>query len=260
MTSQTLRIGAFVAALLSTLIVAHAASRVVTLRNPALVADEIAAMPVIEAPADDAERQINAAVGRFNFNARKAAAQCKKDSRGRYHWSRSVNATMRGPGFLSFTITDDTYCGTAYPNMSAQSIVYDLSTGKPVDWTKLLPPSLTGKVTLQTGMDGTKTVALSSQRLYDLYLKLYRHEPKDPDETGDEKECREAVMQEGASAPPAMSVWLDAKAGGLAIQFDLAHVVQACADAVVIPVQTLKAEGAKAALTDALEAARQASQ
>ena len=260
MTETAFRIGALAAAFLGMLGCAHGASRVVTLQSPAPVAKAIAAMPLIVSPIDDAERRINEAVSRFDSNVRKAAAQCRKDGRGNYDWSRSVDATMRGPGFLSFVITDNAFCGGAHPNSSTQAIVYDLSTGKPVDWTKLLPPSLTGKITLQTGMDNTKTVALSSQKLFDLYLKLYRPAAKDAKEGSDERECREAVTQEGSSAPPAMSVWLDAKAGGLATQFDLAHVVQACADPVIIPVATLKAEGVGPALTDAIEAAQRAAQ
>ena len=53
-----------------------------------------------------------------------------------------------------------------------------------------------------------------------------------------------------------MMAWRDAKAGGLTVQFDLPHVVQACADPVVIPAAALEAEGAKPVLLDALAAAR----
>ncbi len=53
-----------------------------------------------------------------------------------------------------------------------------------------------------------------------------------------------------------MMAWLDAKAGGLAIQFGLPHVVQAC-EVAAIPAATLRAEGAQPALVDALQAARQ---
>jgi hypothetical protein len=52
-----------------------------------------------------------------------------------------------------------------------------------------------------------------------------------------------------------MSAWLDAKAGGLAVQPDLAHVVQACADPVVISTAALRQEGASPQLTDAIDAA-----
>ena len=237
---------------------ASGADRVVTLRTVAPVAKDIAAMPLIAAPANDAERRINSALPRFDANVRKAAAQCRKDGGKNFDWSRSIDATMRGPGFLSFTIGDNAFCGGAHPNSATQAIVYDLATGKPVDWAVLLPSSLTGKLSLQTGMDNTKTVALSSRKLFDLYLKLYRPVAAGAKETDEDRECREAVKMAGTDAPPTMSAWLDAKQGGLAVQFDLAHVVQACADAVIIPVSTLKAEGAKPALTDALEAAARA--
>ena len=55
-----------------------------------------------------------------------------------------------------------------------------------------------------------------------------------------------------------MMAWLDAKAGGLAVQFDLAHVVQACADTAVIPVEALRVLGAQSVLLDALDAAHKA--
>lgn len=52
-----------------------------------------------------------------------------------------------------------------------------------------------------------------------------------------------------------MMAWLDAKVGGVAVQFDLPHVVQACADDVVIPTKTLREEGVQTVLIDAIEAA-----
>lgn len=246
------------AALVCMSVTASGADRVVTLRTVAPVAKGIAAMLLIDAPANEAERRINAALPRFDANVRKAVAECRKGSGKNFDWSRSVEATMRGPGFLSFTIGDNAFCGGAHPNSATQAIVYDLATGKPVDWTTLLPSSLTGTLSLQAGMDDTKTVALASKKLFDIYLKLYRPVSAGGKETDEDRECREAVKMAGSDAPPPMSAWLDAKQGGLAVQFDLAHVVQACADAVIIPVAMLKAEGAKAALTDALEAASRA--
>jgi hypothetical protein len=64
--------------------------------------------------------------------------------------------------------------------------------------------------------------------------------------------CREAVQDE---TNPPMMVWLDAKSGGLAVQFDLRHAVQVCALPVVIPVEVLRANGVNAALLDAIAAA-----
>ena len=55
-----------------------------------------------------------------------------------------------------------------------------------------------------------------------------------------------------------MLAWLDAKANGLALQFDFAHVEQACSEPVVIPAATLRREGASARLLAALAEAHAA--
>jgi hypothetical protein len=94
-------------------------------------------------------------------------------------------------------------------------------------------------------------VTLASKRLFALYLEGYRAASADS-----QAECRQALQDFAAdSAPPAM-VWLDAKTGGLAVQVGLPHVMQACEAAVVVPVATLRAEGAQPALLDAIQAAR----
>lgn len=98
-------------------------------------------------------------------------------------------------------------------------------------------------------------VTLASKRLYALYLKSYRSKTGDAKADAVDEECRQVVAEAGAAAPPPMMAWLDAKAGGLAVEFELAHAVQACVDTVVIPTATLRREGAQPALTDAIEAA-----
>ena len=235
---------------------ARAADRPVNLQNPPPVAKEVMAMPLIADPADDAELRINAALKRLDANLRKDIAGCKLNDGTPGHWSREVEATMRGPGYLSFVIRDNPFCGGPYPSAGTMSIVYDLRTGAPVDWTRLLPPALTGKVALATGMDGTKMVTLASRRLYSLYLAGYDSAIRMPgtdiaDE--DRAACKEAVRE--TAGPPGMMVWLDAKSGGIAVQYDLVHAVQACALPVVIPVAALRANGADPALLEAIEAA-----
>ncbi len=247
-----------VVALVLGIATAHAADRVVTLQMPPPVAKGAAAMPPIAAPRDDAETKINAALRRLDGNVKKAIAECSASSREAHtkpDWQRTVQAAMRGPGFLSFEIVDNTDCGGVHPNVGTMSIVYDLRTGAPVDWTALLPASLTGKVALREGADGTKMITLSSKRLTELYFAGYRtHAKPDPEDA----ECRQAMKDAAADSPPAMMVWLDAKAGGLAIQFDVAHVIQACADPVVISFATLRQLGASARLVDAIDAAHAA--
>ena len=158
---------------------------------------------------------------------------------------------MRGPGFISYVITDNVDCGGVHPSAATMSIVYDLHTGAPVDWTRLLPRSLTGTVQVTARVDGTKMVTLAAKRLYALFLTSYDRDHARPDDA----ECRDAVRNTGTDGPPEMMAWLDGKQGGLAVQFDLPHAMQACADPAVIPLATLRAEGAQPALLEALEAA-----
>ena len=246
------------ACLLATLGPGAAADRAVSLEVPPDLAKDLPAMPRIANPVDDAERRINAAVQRLDGAVRKAAGECLAEGGKHADYGRHIEVTMRGPRFLGYTMTDSAFCGGAHPNTGTSAIVYDLVSGAPVDWTALLPPALTGKVALQTEMDGSRMVSLSSKRLFDLYLKAYRPRTGQAKADADDDECREAVAMPNGDGPPAMTVWPDAKAGGLAVQFDLAHVVQACADVVVVPVATLTAEGANPVLTDAITAARAA--
>ncbi|ACL58590.1 hypothetical protein [Methylobacterium nodulans] len=234
---------------------AEAGDGPVRLQVPADLAKGLAALPRIAAPRDAAEEAINAALARLDAKARKAAAECRKESGGRGSWERTVAVAMRGPRFLSYAITDSAFCGGAHPNAGTMAIVYDLVSGAPVDWTTLLPPALTGQVALATGMDGTRMVTLASRRLHALYLAGYRPKTDSPKaEAAEDAACREAVAS-GFDTPPAMMAWLDAREGGLALSFDLPHAVQACADAVVIPTAVLRQEGAKPLLLQAVEAA-----
>ena len=98
-------------------------------------------------------------------------------------------------------------------------------------------------------------VTLASPLLFSLYLSGYDRAIRMPGNdiaAEDIDGCKEAVR---AEANPPMMVWLDAKSGGLAVQFDLIHAVQACAVPVVIPLAVLRANGANAALLEAIEAA-----
>jgi len=231
----------------------RAADRHVHFRVPPPVGANIASMPQIIDPVDAAEIRINAALSRLDETVRKAARDCKSIDGKPGSWERTIDMPMRGPGYVSFVITDNTYCGSAHPNVSTMSIVYDLRSGEPVDWTHLLPASLTGTLALQEGADGTKMVTLASKRLFDLYLAGYRA----GDSSADAQECRQAIQDSAGDNPPPLMAWLDAKAGGLAVQFDLPHAVQACEEAVVVPLATIRAEGAQVIVVDAIQKARQ---
>jgi hypothetical protein len=216
------------------------------LTTPGPVRDNIAAMPQIANPSDEAERRINAALRRLDTNVLKAADDCKGGD-----WTRVTDAPMRGPGFLSLVITDSYSCeDTAHPDAATAAIVYDLTSGKPVDWAHLLPPSLTGKQEL-ADEGGSKFVTLSSKKLFALYMAGYT----DGGATGqDLQQCKDAMKDAGD--PPPANVWLDAKSGGLAVEIELPHAVAACEDVVVIPAERLRAEGAHPALLKALAAVK----
>jgi hypothetical protein len=158
---------------------------------------------------------------------------------------------MRAPGFLSFAVTDSWMCeGAAHPDSATFSIVYDLVTGRPVDWTHLLPASLTGKVALEEEADGTKIVTLASKRLFQLYMAGYRAGQAPSSDLDD---CKQALQGEATDGPPGMMVWLDAKGHGLAVEVGLPHIEAACEEPVVIPAALLRTEGAQPSLLKALD-------
>ena len=225
----------------------RAADRAVHLRVPPPVAKGIAAMPQIVDPADDAERRINAAVKRLDVSVANAARDCNG-----HDWQRSIDVPMRGPGFLSFVVTDSWICeGTAHPDSETFSIVYDLVSGRPVDWAHLLPASLTGKQALEAQMDGTKIVTLASERLFQLYMDGYGAGQASG---ADLDACKQALKEAASDGPPAMMVWLDGKQHGLAVEIsDLPHAVAVCETPVTIPATVLRAEGAQPALLTALD-------
>lgn len=230
---------------------AGAAERLVEMKA-AHLAKDVDAYPRIAAAVDDAEKKINAAVEKLDARVKKAIAECKREG-GKYaDWSRTVEVTMRGPRYLSYVVTDNSSCGGAHPNVGTTAIVYDLVSGAPVDWAKLLPPKLLGKVSLNETSDGTKMITLGSKRLYELYMAQYR-----AGERKDDKECTEAMEgMGGADREPTFTPWLDAKGGGLGINVDVPHVIQACADSITIPLATLRAEGVGDAMLKAIEAAK----
>ncbi len=234
---------------------ACAAVSTLQLQSPPPVGKKAVAMPLIANPSDDAERRINVALKRLDANLRKAIRDGKGNDNGPGGWVRKVEPTMKGPGYLSFVITDTSFCGGPYPSIGTMSIVYDLRTGTPVDWAQLLPPLLTGQIALTVETDGTRMATLASPRLHSLYLSGYDRALQmggNDIPAEDLANCKEAVQE---TDDPPMMVWLDAKSGGIAIQFDLPHAVQACTVPVVIPLAVLRADGANAALLDAIDAA-----
>ena len=236
------RMGGVAAGLLLAL-QAQAADRVVQVVRPPPLQPGLAALPCIAHPEDGAERRINAALRRLD--AAGLAAVCAGGD-----WERQARVTMQGLGFLSVEVSDNFFCGGAHPDDATYTIVYDLRSGRPVDWTKLLPASLTGNVALQQDADGTRTVRLASPDLTRLFWQAQT--PPDP-KLGEAKQCEELRPY---GDPPPMRVWLDAAAGGLKAMPDIPHGTDECFEPLVLGVAELRRLGAASILVSALAGRR----
>jgi hypothetical protein len=200
------------------------------------------AFPRIANPKDEAEKRINAALDRQDRQLRKAAAECRANGKDT-SWDRTVTAPMTGPGYLTLIAADELDCGGAHPDTGQMVLVYDLQTGHPVNWSRLLPPDLAVKVALDDAADGSKIGTVTSPKLLALYKADYPARD-------DRAECLDAI----GNGP--FVLWPDAKAHGLEVApSSLPHVMAACGETVTLSVATLRRLGVDARLTDAIDAA-----
>lgn len=189
--------------------------------------------------------RINAALAAADARLRAGMKECMMVSSGLPDgppstWQRTVSVTQAGPRWLSVLVSDDFYCGGAHPNNDVFPLVFDLRTGRPPDWTRLLPPALAGEAALDTAGDGSPVGLVRSPAL----LQLARGAAR-PD-------CKDVLDADSGR----FVIWPEQ--GGLtAVIFGLAHVVQACADGISLPPARLRALGG-AALADTLAPARRA--
>jgi hypothetical protein len=219
-----------------------AADEPVVLKPSALVAKDVAAFPRLAA-SDAVAQKINQALARRDAQVKSTARDCPGGG-----WSRSVSVAMRGPRYLALVARDSWDCGGAHPDAAALVLVYDLSTGSPVNWARLLPPGIIQAATLDTAGDGTPIGVIQSKALQDYYVKARISNQKDPLDP----DCKDVVTD------PALkfNLWPDAAAGGLALEPEgLPHVVLACGDSVVVPLADLRKMGVQAGLVDAIETA-----
>lgn len=198
------------------------------------------AWPLIAHPSTPAEKSVNATLNRLN----ERMAKVLKDCDGNYRdwakevdqpltgknvvegdWKRTITSTMAGPRFLSIVATDSVFCGGAHPDNDTLAMVFDLTTGRPVNWMDLVAKSANASAFSDSNSDGTTVGALIVPALRDLSL------------TETVEDCKNAFRN---SQP--YQLWPDAKSGTLIAEpFDLPHVVAACADDLKLtPEQALK--------------------
>lgn len=220
-----------------------AADQPVTLKPSPALAAHVESFPRIATPSDAAAQRINLALDRQDQNVKSAARQCPHGG-----WSRDVTVAMRGPRYLSLTAQDSWDCGGAHPDASRLVLVYDLATGSPVNWIRLLPVAMINSATLDTAGDGTRIGVVQSEALQNFYMKARTSDPKDPLNP----DCKDIIQDPELK----FNLWPDAQAGGIQIEPEgLPHAVAVCGDSVLIPAAALRKMGVQSALVDAIESA-----
>jgi hypothetical protein len=222
------------------LMAAAAAARPVRLTMPPPAAPGIAAFPrVVAKPADAAAARINRALAEAD---RRPGCGDQKGS-----WSRAIAVTMRGPRYLSLLASDDWSCGGPYPDTDQVALVFDLATGAPIDWRKILPPVLVKQAARDPGGTDADPVLVTSSVLWSIYAKAAAS-PND-------QECA-AVLADPAGLGTRLMLWPDAEADGLVVQpADFPHAVKTCGPPVTIAVPELRRLGIAPALIAAVDEA-----
>jgi hypothetical protein len=229
-------IGLIVAVILPTS-AADAAQPAVLKRSPPLRRGVAAFPRLVVRPGDRAAARIN----RSLKEADQAAVVGKCDD-----YRRRVRVTMRGPRYASFFSSDDWFCGGAYPDNSEKALVYDLATGAPANWEKILTPALVEKTaTVQGGNDSDPVLVVSSV-LWKLYAQRAQQTNKD---------CA-SVFADPEPLGTALMVWPDAEADGLVLRvWDWPHVVKACAVPITLALSELRKLGLQSSFVDAIDEA-----
>ena len=152
--------------------------------------------------------KVNASLARLDTSAGKALAECSKTAKqhqGEAEWAREMDVTMRGPRFLSLVASDLFDCGDGHPNqMNTLAIVYDLTTGAPVNWLKYFPAGVKSDLgPPEDGEEGVKVGMLSWPPLTKEALRQA------------EKGCKDQYAYDDSVS---FQLWLDARSGQVAAQ------------------------------------------
>ena len=188
--------------------------------------------------------KINHALAGLDRKFAAAAGECRAGDPAGNQADRSFEVTLKGAHYYAVVASENWYCGGAYPDTDTLALTYDLATGRPVDWVKLLP-GLGLKGSTDTTFDGTVIGVVASKKLSDFYIA---ENAKSPDHMED---CAEAL----ADPQLTFQLWPAAKEGGLAVEpASLPHATAACAEIVTVTPARLREWGAAPALVEDLEA------
>jgi hypothetical protein len=212
--------------------------------------------PLIVQPRNPAGQRVNATLTQLNRRVAQAVKQCDADAlawskqmgettKGNdttSAWSRKVQVTMAGPQFLSLVASDEAFCGGAHPNSDQMALVFDMSTGAPVNWTALVAKSTGASSYTDTIMDGSTVGALILPALQKMNIAAA------------DASCKDAFAD-----PQSFLLWPDAKSDTLVAQpFDLPQAVQACAQEIHLTIEQARNLGFSESLLSAIEQAHRA--
>lgn len=203
------------------------------------------AMPRLRDTSGPAARSINAALGAADRRLKRAIEQCAKEAHEDgaigSEWDRKVTVAMAGPGLLSLVTEDSAFCGGAHPNFQSFALTFDLRTGKPLNWKRLLPAPLIETTTTEDAMDGTTMGVVRSKLLVRL-------------DTDPSQDC-------GMGEDATFQLWPDAKKGGVQFAWtDPPHVNENCGEPALIDLVTLRKYGASPLLIQLLAQASEGKQ
>ena len=203
------------------------------------------AWPLIVSPGTPAAQRVNETLTRLNRQLAQSLHDCDagyeswfkavghpEDGQNQISadWSRTIKVTMEGPRFLSLVASDETFCGGAHPNGDVITMVFDMTTGAPVDWTEMVAKSAGASANSAVG-----TLVLPALQKMNLAAA--------------DADCKD-VFQD----PQPFLMWPDAKRGTLVAQpCDLPHVVQACANEINLTMDQARKLGFDESLLTAIE-------
>jgi hypothetical protein len=210
--------------------------------------------PLLVNPGNDAGRRVNATLTRLNERLTKALRDCDANSLAwakqsgndgsqiTDNWSRNVAITMHGPRFLSFVASEEMFCGGAHPDEDQIALVFDMTTGQPVNWMASIAKSEGVSVLTDSVADGSNVGAVIVPALRAMSVAAAS------------TDCKDAFQD-----PQSYLLWPDAKKERLVAQpFDLPHAVMACSDEIDLTMEQARKLGFNETLLNAItEAHRQ---
>ena len=225
-----------------------------TLRFSPDLADDFGALPRVAGDMPQA-RAINAALDRVDARDRENRTDCleMKPLNDNVEWGRSVEAPMTGPRFVSIVMTQGDYCGGAHPSWTRTALVFDLETGRLIDWTSWLPAEMATPFQADDADRLVSPAVLGSPSLKAWFAgRALEQMGKDG-----RRECAAIYAEDRREYAWGLTAWPNAKDGGLTLQSaGLAHAEMGCHADVLMPLAEMMRRGIADELVDAIKAAQ----